>query len=69
MMAEYDRRYPEYGFGRNKGYGSPLHLAALNRCGPCSIHRRSFKPVQQYLARAPDPLSSFLSPLKGEREG
>ncbi len=50
MMVEYDRTYPEYGFGRHKGYGSPLHLATLSRYGPSPIHRRSFKPVRQYLA-------------------
>jgi len=49
MMMEYDRLYPEYGFSKNKGYGSPLHLAALNRYGPSPIHRRSFKPVRQRL--------------------
>jgi ribonuclease HII len=69
MMMEYDRLYPEYGFGQNKGYGSPSHLAALDRYGPTPIHRRSFKPVRQYLAESPDPLSLFLSPSKGEREG
>ncbi len=69
MMMEYDRIYPEYGFGQNKGYGSPSHLAALGRYGPTPIHRRSFKPVRQCLAESPDPLSLFLSPSKGEREG
>ncbi|MGH7771193.1 MAG: ribonuclease HII [Candidatus Binatia bacterium] len=49
MMREYDEIYPEYGFGQHKGYGSPLHLAALSRYGPSPIHRRSFKPVRRYL--------------------
>ena len=46
VMTEYDRRYPDYGFGRHKGYGTPEHLAALARCGPCPIHRRSFAPLR-----------------------
>lgn len=69
MMVEYDRLYPEYGFGRHKGYGSPAHWAALNRYGPSPIHRRSFKPVREWMGGLPDPLSLFLSPSKGEREG
>ena len=27
--------YPQYGFAQNKGYGTPEHLAALERHGPC----------------------------------
>jgi ribonuclease HII len=46
IMLEYDRLYPEYGFARHKGYGTPEHLAALARHGPCPIHRRSFAPCQ-----------------------
>lgn len=69
MMVEYDRLYPEYGFGQHKGYGCAMHLAALSRYGPSPIHRRSFKPVREWLGGLPDPLSLFLSPSKGEREG
>ena len=47
MLIELDREYPAYGFARNKGYGTPEHLAALARHGPCPIHRRSFAPVAQ----------------------
>ena len=42
LMEDYDRIYPEYGFARNKGYGTAEHIEALKRCGPCPIHRRSF---------------------------
>ncbi|MBR1701300.1 MAG: ribonuclease HII [Lachnospiraceae bacterium] len=42
MMVEYDRDYPEYGFAKNKGYGSAEHIAALKKYGPSPIHRRSF---------------------------
>jgi ribonuclease HII len=44
MTALHDR-YPQYGFDRHKGYGTPEHLAALGRLGPCDIHRRSFYAV------------------------
>ncbi|MDO4621122.1 MAG: ribonuclease HII, partial [Lachnospiraceae bacterium] len=42
LMEEYDRQYPEYGFARNKGYGTAEHIAALKKYGPCPIHRRTF---------------------------
>ncbi len=41
-MEEYDRKYPEYGFGSNKGYGTKEHMEALKKYGPTPIHRRSF---------------------------
>jgi ribonuclease HII len=47
LLVEIDALYPVYGFARNKGYGTPTHLAALERHGPCAVHRRSFAPVSQ----------------------
>jgi len=44
-MREWDRIFPEYHLARNKGYGTPDHLAALRRYGPTSLHRFSFAPV------------------------
>ena len=41
-MIEQDAKYPEYGFARNKGYGTAEHIAALKKYGPCPEHRRSF---------------------------
>lgn len=42
QMIELDRLYPEYGFARNKGYGTKEHIEALKKIGPCPVHRRSF---------------------------
>ncbi len=42
QMIRYDEIYPEYGFARNKGYGTKEHIEALRKYGPCPIHRRSF---------------------------
>lgn len=42
LMAQYHEIYPEYGFIRNKGYGTPEHIAALRKHGPCPIHRPLF---------------------------
>ena len=50
-MIEMDRRYPEYGFARHKGYGTRAHRNALARLGPSPIHRMSFAPVRSALFR------------------
>ncbi len=42
IMVKLDEAYPEYGFARNKGYGSAEHIEALKKYGPCKAHRRSF---------------------------
>jgi ribonuclease HII len=47
QMVEYDKEFPSYGFASHKGYPTPQHLAALEKWGPCSLHRQSFKPVIQ----------------------
>jgi ribonuclease HII len=49
MMLEFDKEYPQYGFAEHKGYGTPDHLAALDKHGPCPIHRRTFAPVRHAL--------------------
>ena len=41
-MCQMAEKYPEYGFERNKGYGTAEHIAALKKYGPCPIHRMSF---------------------------
>ena len=43
MLIELDARYPDYGFAHHKGYGTPEHLAALARHGPCPEHRRTLR--------------------------
>lgn len=47
MMERYHRRFPEFGFDRNRGYGTAEHREVLDRLGPTSIHRLSFKGVGQ----------------------
>ena len=42
QMIALDREYPEYGFARNKGYGTKEHTDILKKIGPCPAHRRSF---------------------------
>jgi ribonuclease HII len=45
IMDRYHRRFPDYGFRTNKGYGTEAHWEALWRLGPTPIHRRSFNHV------------------------
>jgi ribonuclease HII len=45
LMVEADKRFPEYGFATHKGYATADHLAALDRHGPCPLHRRTFSGV------------------------
>ncbi len=42
LMLEYDKLYPQYNFGKHKGYGTAEHIKMLKEYGPCTIHRRSF---------------------------
>lgn len=42
MMVDHHGRDERYAFDRHKGYGTPAHLDALRRHGPCQLHRRSF---------------------------
>lgn len=46
LMERLAARHPAYGWERNKGYGTPEHLEALNLHGPTRHHRQSFQPVQ-----------------------
>jgi ribonuclease HII len=47
LMQEIDRQYPQYGFAQHMGYGTRAHFDALDRHGPCPVHRRSFIAVRQ----------------------
>jgi ribonuclease HII len=55
FMVRADRRYPEYGFRRHKGYATADHREALARLGPCPLHRRSFHGVGAMDADPEDP--------------
>lgn len=46
MMKLFDKKYYGYGFAVNKGYGTKLHTVALKKRGPCSLHRRSYRPIK-----------------------
>ena len=42
LMAQYDEKYPQYGFAKHKGYGTKQHIEAIKQFGPCPIHRMTF---------------------------
>ena len=42
LMRQWDEVYPEYGFAKNKGYGTKQHIDAIKKYGPCLIHRKTF---------------------------
>lgn len=44
MMVKYDQIYPQYGFGKHKGYPTAAHRKAIQEHGICHIHRKSFCP-------------------------
>ena len=51
MMYELDKKYPEYGFGKHKGYPTKMHLEAINKYGLIEGYRKSYGPVKDVLER------------------
>ena len=42
LCYEYDKEFPEYGFAKNKGYGTKAHMQAIITHGVTPSHRPSF---------------------------
>lgn len=51
LMVEYSKKYPHYDFENNAGYGTPKHLAGIEKYGICSIHRRDFEPIKSIIKK------------------
>ncbi len=49
LMMDYEKRYPGYGFGVHKSYGTPAHLDAVKRLGVLPVHRAAFAPIRALL--------------------
>ena len=49
QMQALHKVYPQYEFGRHKGYPTKVHMALLQEHGPCPEHRKSFGPVRRLL--------------------
>lgn len=66
VMDQEDLRHPGYGFLTNKGYATREHFEALERLGPCALHRRSFAPVKWMVAErfGPEALPAAAFPMQ-----
>ena len=53
-MRNLDEQFAGYGFAQHKGYGTPAHLMALRRSGPCAAHRRTFRPISEFAENRSD---------------
>ncbi|MBQ3337741.1 MAG: ribonuclease HII [Selenomonadaceae bacterium] len=51
LADEWATQYPAYGFEHNRGYGTLEHLDAIEKFGPCPLHRHSFNPVKNLLKK------------------
>ena len=49
LMERLHQRYPQYNFARHKGYATAEHLEALRCWGPCTLHRRTFRGVKEWV--------------------
>lgn len=51
FMEKMDIKYPNYGFKKHKGYGTKGHIEALEKYGPCEIHRKTYAPVSKFFSK------------------
>lgn len=56
LMEKYHEQFSNYKFDQNKGYGTAEHLRALEKYGPCPIHRKSFEPVKKLFNKREEQL-------------
>ena len=55
LMSGVSLEYPGYGFEKHKGYGTSKHLEAINRLGPCRLHRLTFAPINTMETNETEP--------------
>lgn len=51
LMKKLHELHPEYGWSQNSGYGTKLHMEALNLVGPSRFHRKSFAPISNLMTQ------------------
>ena len=51
LMETFDKIYPDYGFGKHKGYGVKVHRNNIQELGSCNIHRKTFKPISELVEK------------------
>ncbi len=42
LMIKASKKFPEYGWEKNKGYGTKQHISAIQKHGITPLHRKSF---------------------------
>ena len=47
LMIKLDKKYPDYLFKKNMGYGTQQHIKTLKSIGPCPVHRKTFNPIKK----------------------
>lgn len=52
LMRQYAKEYPMYSWDDNTGYGTMAHKQAIYKYGICKYHRKSFKPIRDYLKKS-----------------
>jgi ribonuclease HII len=67
LLVTLDTTYREYGFAAHKGYGTLRHLRALNRHGPCPIHRKSFAGAGETTLWSAEDLDSLVQVFAAAR--
>lgn len=50
IMKKMAEKYSLYGFDHHVGYGTKTHIDALQKYGPCAIHRKSFAPIKKFFS-------------------
>ena len=51
IMKTFHEKWPEYDFVKHKGYGTQKHRDAIEKYGPCEIHRKTFEPIKSMLLK------------------
>ncbi len=51
IMADLNIKYPGYGWVNNVGYGTKEHFTAINKLGICKEHRKTFKPIKNFIVK------------------
>lgn len=51
-MLAFDKKFPQYGFAKHKGYPTKVHMDAIREHGVCEIHRKTFGPVKKVLSES-----------------
>lgn len=48
-ITQLAQTYPHYGLDKHKGYATKEHKQAIEKWGPCPIHRKTFAGVKEFL--------------------